>query len=372
MASAALIQFMRNFQCAEGQVGGVGRDSYGFLKGLLMTRSCHKRRGFTLIELLVVIAIIAILIALLLPAVQQAREAARKTQCKNNLKQIGLALHNYYDSFMVFPAGQYTDLSGLLATPQVIDDRTNSMWGWSVMILPQLEQLNLFEALDVGPSSFEDAANDPARLALLQTPLPVFICPSDPEPGVNRNRPFLAKTGGFLVGMTLAQDTEFAKSNYMGVNGDKGSDGMFDSGGNRHFEFGDVTDGTTNTFFVGERRSRSHPQQTVPEGAWAGIWAGQEGSGNGITNVWCLLGQTGYKMNTGQHSLDPTDTNATDQPLIAFSSEHVGGAHFLMVDGSARFVSENIQWNDDVAGPNDIGLYHSLGSKNDNNLIGDF
>ncbi|MGQ0636795.1 MAG: DUF1559 family PulG-like putative transporter [Planctomycetaceae bacterium] len=336
--------------------------------------SRRRARGFTLIELLVVIAIIAVLIALLLPAVQQAREAARRTQCKNNFKQLGLALHNYHDTYGLFPTGAYWNLSGILATPQVLDQRTNSQWSWAVMLLPGLDQAPLYSRLNIGPNTFEAAANNPALLSLLQTPLAVFICPSDPEGGLNRNRPFAAKAGGFLVGMALTANTEFAKSNYIACNGDRDQTGMFLNGNNTnaHRSFRDITDGTTNTIMLGERRSLRSPQQTAPTGPWAGIWAGAEGSPNGITNFTCLMGLTEYQMNTGKHSKDPSDTLAADSPLLAFSSAHVGGAHFLMCDGSVRFISESIQWNDDPVGSNDRGIYHSLGSISDGRVVGDF
>src|SRR5437868_4572110 len=106
-----------------------------------MSKTSRAVRGFTLIELLVVIAIIGVLVALLLPAVQQAREAARRSQCKNNLKQIGLALHNYHDTTGLFPLAQYIDLN-----------QVNSQWGWSAMILSYLDQGPLYQQLNVGPN----------------------------------------------------------------------------------------------------------------------------------------------------------------------------------------------------------------------------
>jgi hypothetical protein len=194
--------------------------------------------------------------------------------------------------------------------------------------------------------------------------LPAFICPSDAEAEVNRNRPFLMKaSGGLCVGMVLNQEVQFAKSNYMGSNGDRGNDGVFGSGGGR-VRIRDITDGTSNTIMVGERASR--------DGHWAGVWAGQELTCDGITNVWCLLGKTEYQMNTGKHSKDPSDTNASDNPLIAFSSQHEGGVQYLLSDGSVRFISENIEWNDDAATTNDMGIFHSLGQKDDGRVVGEF
>ena len=140
------------------------------------------RRGFTLIELLVVIAIIAVLIALLLPAVQQAREAARRSQCQNNLKQVGLALHNYHDIHNQFP----------MAFIRASDVARTEGWGWGAMILPQLEQGNLYDTLgvsryrltDVLAGMKPDLATVAQRTAIFQTRLSVYICPSDDNDGL--------------------------------------------------------------------------------------------------------------------------------------------------------------------------------------------
>lgn len=318
-----------------------------------MLRQTRRSRGFTLIELLVVIAIIAVLIALLLPAVQQAREAARRTQCKNNLKQIGLAMHNYLDIHGIFPLAAMVKL-----------DFPNSWWGWSTMIMPQIDQANVYNQLKVGDDTLETAANDPIRRKTLTTPIPVFICPTDQAPDVNQNRPFKVKaSGGLCVGMVVTgSDIQFAKSNYMGSNGNRDSDGIFLSGGGK-CRIKDITDGTTNTIMVGERSSPTF---------WSGIWAGQELTCDSITNVWCLAGKTEYKMNNGRHSRDPADTQATNEPHLCFSSLHAGGAHFLLCDGSVRFISDSVQWNDSPADNNDKGIYHNLGNKADNLPIGDY
>lgn len=317
-----------------------------------MLRRTRNSRGFTLIELLVVIAIIAVLIALLLPAVQQAREAARRTQCKNNLKQIGLAMHNYLDVHGIFPLAAMVKL-----------DFPNSWWGWSVMIMPYIDQANLYNQLKAGDDTLETAGMDPIRRKSLTTPLPVFICPTDFGAGLCDNRPFKVKAaGGLCVGMIVTgSDLVMAKSNYMGSNGNRDSDGIFLSGGGK-CRIKDITDGTSNTIMVGERSTPTF---------WAGVWAGQELTCDSITNVWCVAGKTEYRMNNGQLS-DPTASNAANQPHLCFSSLHTGGAHFLLCDGSARFISENIQWNDDPVAGNDKGTYHNLGNKADNLPIGDF
>ena len=332
-----------------------------------MPKKPRSLRGFTLIELLVVIAIIAVLIALLLPAVQQAREAARRTQCKNNLKQLGLSLHNYHDTFGEFPDASYLDHWS--SNPNAI----NSQWAWSVMILPYMDQANLYNQLNIGSSTFEQAANDSVRLATLRKGLPVFICPSDPELSVNRNRPFQQKSsGGLCAGMILPSTIQFGKSNYLACNGNHDNDGIFDSGDNRRVGMRDITDGTSNTIMVGERSSVKWAKQTVATGPWAGVWAGQELSCDGITNVWSLAGKTEFQMNTGKHSDVAGSTTATDQALIAYGSAHTGGAQFLMADGSVRFLSENIQWNELPNSYSDVGVYHLLGSIADGRVIGDF
>ncbi|MEZ6032963.1 MAG: DUF1559 domain-containing protein [Planctomycetaceae bacterium] len=328
-----------------------------------MARLSRKVRGFTLIELLVVIAIIAVLVSLLLPAVQQAREAARRTQCKNNLKQIGLALHNYHDVHLVFPLASY--IQGIDTLDPVL---LRSQWGWGTMILPFVEQAPMFNQLNVGSNTFEQATLDPVRLKFLTTPLPVFACPTDPEDGVNRNRPF---TGTFSGGMVLPAAVQFSKSNYIACNGDKGGEGVFGSGGGK-ISIRDILDGTSNTIMVGERSSKRWAKQDQSKpGPWAGIWAGQELSTDGITNVWAVAGLTGFQMNTGKHSFDASDTNAADAPLQAFGSEHTGGAQFVMCDGSVRFISENIAWNDSTTS-NDTAVYHLLGSIKDGLPLGEF
>lgn len=292
-----------------------------------------QRFGFTLIELLVVIAIIAILIALLLPAVQQAREAARRTQCKNNLKQLGLALHNYHDVHLAFPPGFIL---------QEADGGYN--WTWTVMVLPFIEQGVLFDQLDAGPTTCTQALGVADSLSAMVTPLSAWRCPSASGPDLNTAWPALGD--------------DLALSNYVGVNNSallvvSGGDGVF--GRNSKLRMRDVTDGTSNTVGVGER-------------AWSlsgvQLEAGRLFMQNDATVVASLVSS----LAAGAPPLNCTSPVADCQ--TGFSSVHTGGAQFLMMDGAVRFVSENI---DHQPGTTTVdSTYEKLMSVNDGKVIGEF
>ncbi len=215
----------------------------------LLSRHRNIPSGFTLIELLVVIAIIATLVAILLPAVQQAREAARRSTCKNNLKQIGIALHNYHDTYNRLPAGITNSGSGGGDRPA---------WGWGSSILPQIEQTALYDALNVGDtplrSLYVSSATD-ATKALLQARISVYRCPSDVTPDTNPNdwghtgtgRPFQVGTSNYVGMGSYDGVVRAADANYSGNK----KDGVFyfDS----QVRFADITDGLSNTIFIAER-----------------------------------------------------------------------------------------------------------------------
>ena len=323
------------------------------------------RGGFTLIELLVVIAIIAILIALLLPAVQQAREAARRTQCKNSLKQIALATLNYESSFNCFPPGQIR--MQFASMPRVR--------GWSlfVQLLPYFDQMPLYNQWDFNDPIANETA---ARTANV---LPMLLCPSAT---ISQN-PYTKPNG-----------SRYAVSSYGGNGGTQShppaansGDGVFHGAGPAITspptkQYGlvrirDVTDGTTNTLLFGER-SHYDPNYdsffsggyaSNPMGGW-GYWS-PTGGQLGLTDVtMSSFGPINYRMpfdfanKPGSISSAATfDASAENiRRLCAFGSQHTGGAHVALCDGSARFISENIN----------AATFRALSTRGAGEVVGEF
>ncbi|MCA9086560.1 MAG: DUF1559 domain-containing protein [Planctomycetaceae bacterium] len=314
------------------------------------------RRAFTLIELLVVIAIIAILIALLLTAVQQAREAARRTQCKNNLKQIGLALHNYHDIHRVFPS------SSTRSSRFPADD---SAWAWGVMILPQLDQAPLFSQLAPNnPLSFREALGDATKYSLMLTVLPGYLCPSSSAPQTNPQRR--------MDPMTL--NLEIATSNYVGSQGVRSNGNaqgvLF---GNSSIRIRDITDGTSNTFLAGERAYGDVSGNGL---AAASVWAGAtDSTACGLSlPTDCTIALHAPTRNQLQTGLQLNHLPAVlPESWMPFSSRHVGGAQFTMCDGAVRFVSESVEsLAPDVNDPATWGIYQLLSARNDGRVISEF
>ncbi|HUQ73027.1 MAG TPA: DUF1559 domain-containing protein [Planctomycetaceae bacterium] len=291
-----------------------------------------RRRAFTLIELLVVIAIIAVLIALLLPAVQQAREAARRTQCRNNLKQIGLALHNYHDIAAMLPPGWIGVTSG---QPDV--SGING-WGWAARLLPQIDQGPLYNTIN-----FNVQVGAAANASPRTTVLPAFRCPSDVGPA----KWFIPAAG------TTTPLAEVAAASYSGVFGKDEvdlcnglapgvpclSNGVFFL--NSRVRFADVIDGLSTTLLVGERVTRESSGWLY---TWTGVVSGGE---NPIVRV---LGDTDVTPNRDLIRIDE------------FASYHTGGAHFVLGDGAVRFISTNI----------DLGVYRNLASRASGDIVGEF
>ena len=341
-----------------------------------------RRPGFTLIELLVVIAIIAVLIALLLPAVQQAREAARRAQCKNNLKQIGLALHNYHEAFNTLPPG-HNDVPFQYGT----------CWGWGTMILPYLDQGPLYNGLTSAPNGKNTAGAtatgfnavmssfNPAS-TLLQTPLTVYRCPSDTG-SATVTFPINGSDPGNGANAGGGTSNIYGRSNYPALvgtsidgppNGLVDGDGAFFGDSKRMFR--DFTDGLSNTFLVGERRSPTtvSGQYTGGDTVWPGVsddnitWQGL-GTVYGLCDLLSKLNNKspGPLLGPNNWALNMPSNNG--QPYLAFGSAHVGGAHFLFGDGAVKMISDNIQ-----TGPSYTAgsTYQNLASPSDGQVLGEF
>jgi prepilin-type N-terminal cleavage/methylation domain-containing protein len=306
------------------------------------------KRGFTLVELLVVIAIIGILVGLLLPAVQAAREAARRMQCSNNLKQLTLAMHNYHDAFKVFPPLYVSkrDAAGVVIAPINTTDTTQA-WGWGAMILPFIEQGNAFNALEVGNDPLglpltPNALSKPAKLLILQTPIPTFRCPSDTAPGINTDG------NRRLMGLQTATSNYIASNNSFTPNlaGALNQQGLFIADFGRSFK--DMSDGSSNVVCLGERRwqiRRSDNGAMYQPGA-----ALVYGTGRRPTTAAAPGSVLGCGASRINRSFLLTNANRAN---LGYSSQHTGGAMFSLADGSVRFISESIQGDFNAEGNNE-------------------
>ncbi len=286
-----------------------------------------KRHAFTLVELLVVIAIIGVLVALLLPAVQAAREAARRSSCTNNLKQIGLALHNH--------ANTYND-----RLPEGYEG--TGKYAWSTFILPFIEQGSAYDKTDIRTS--ETYSGSAAEV--LAAELDLFRCPSDPGPDTNpfwNNLPTSNYPSNRSLFYNVPGDTDINRN----LKGTK---------------LAEITDGLSNTIFVGERDG----MQNV-----AAIFIGHDRAFASVVgdSLWPINTniEQPYKDEPDPSSLSSVDP---DNKRSTFTSLHPGGALFLLGDGSVRFVAETIESTPDSITPGTT--YENLMSHNDGNPLGDF
>lgn len=359
----------------------------------LKPRKPRKIRGFTLIELLVVIAIIAILVALLLPAVQQAREAARRTQCRNNLKQLGLALHNYHDVHRAFPAGYFSFATSTGSGPAAaaIDPQTWDAapgWGWMSALLPYVDQANLSAGLQT-----ERPIWDPAFSSQIETKLPMFLCPS----ASGGDDAFVVRDASGNPLLRYGREIRLGRSHYVASHGQEScwgecgasltteiftniytsttqtilvdgdvsrvADGPFYR--NSRTRMRDVTDGTSNTIFLGEHSS------LLSEKTWVGVVPGafthprmispENGPDAAATLTLVHAGPSGGELDiTGFPIIHPV--NFPTLHVGQMYSQHTGGGMVGLGDGSVRFVSENI----------DMLLFAELSSIAEGEVVGEF
>ncbi|HVX15606.1 MAG TPA: DUF1559 domain-containing protein [Pirellulales bacterium] len=313
----------------------------------------RKRQAFTLVELLVVIAIIGMLVGMLLPAVQAARESAARTQCQNNLKQIGIALQTYHDAKKVFPPG-YVDLNN---NPQLTPDNDiGPGWGWASMILPQLEQSSVFNQIN-----FSQPVGLGVNAAVSQLNLPVFQCPSDsyqdlvPIYDSSFSSPIATVAHGNYVGCDgWLECFNGATGNVLpGFGDDAIANGVYGPGArgvfwrNSHTRIADVKDGTTNTILAGERSGNHSPSTwtgAVPGGrcpAWMAanpVFPNSPPPGPAYDNADFA---EALVLSHGNATHLPNSDNPIFDPDV-FYSFHPNGCNFLMCDGSGRFINTDV------------------------------
>lgn len=365
----------------------------------------RRRSGFTLIELLVVIAIIAILVSLLLPAVQQAREAARRSQCNNNLKQIGLAIHNFHDA-----QGYIPGLAICGTGPEDTNPGMQNIWNAfrhlppSIWLLPYVDQANVWNQFNIHLTGTDNVTpgtpGGPTNFALTSKLLPVFLCPSMPEP-INPCFPGYASygwcRGNFEVHSPPQAGDNGGSSSYSYSKADGVFNTSFDNGFTvaqapalvaKHTadptwweeqskfkcRFRDITDGLSNTIAAGELHHilqgylapKINNVAVSPPVASTGFtaWGADDGDyfNEGTTNVKMNTVSGPYYARSMVGNVSALQDVAQNGPMYSFRSVHAGGCNFLLSDGAVRFINQSIN----------MSTYKALGSKNGNEVVGEF
>jgi prepilin-type N-terminal cleavage/methylation domain-containing protein len=378
-------------------------------KNLSVVKQTSQRRGFTLIELLVVIAIIAILIALLLPAVQQARESARRTQCKNNLKQLGLAVHNFESTYSKLPHPGQCDSTGGAGTVYMTQSTPT-------LLLPYIEQANVYALMDhqltfaqmttaglytmttVHPNSLGAVYHDPAfpnTVIAAKTQIPSFVCPSTPIPTGTRSPDGYGVWDYMFISVTDVEEGGTGATDPVGTRPTVTArrTAMTRQGAlscERSWGFGSITDGTSNTILVIEDAGRAHPNagnfaslSTRPSViaadsvAWTGgssggrrmyAWADPDSSTNGLSGPSLAIAPASRQLAINTYRTPQggpaecrwvnNNCGPNDEPF----SWHIGGCQAVLADGSVRFLSENTDWR----------ILKFLAASQDGNVIGEF
>ena len=371
-----------------------------------MSRSLFRRRGFTLIELLVVIAIIAILIALLLPAVQQAREAARRTQCRNNLHQIGLALHNYHDVYDRFVYGKGGTASFIAATDTARWSANYERRSGMVSLLPYLDQAPVLDKIDAGDTMAAKGGAAPWNnnyVAWRHGQLGALRCPSSPDPSPTNN----------AFGWRGICNYVFSRGDFLGTAAGSGRDaqqvnGLFAL--RTTYGVRDITDGASNTLALSERlpanfaiNGKAAPTTaeglltnvtTITTSPGACLAAAAPITQNQRYTTWTAVkGKASSLWHDGQPEINsfysvlgpngPSCTNDVNGnadsavAVLSANSQHEGGVHVLLADGAVRFISDSIDTGNlglttTLGAPSPYGVWGALGTRAGSDQVGDF